>query len=167
MSSWGIFLLLSAIVCSAIVPYRQFHRMRLTLIFGFRVNFNLLALFLLFRNIGLNIPSRLNSWLNFKNKSSPLVLTIFPDIKICLWKEVNIDGRILLHHWRNATLIALKTLNRLSIGSRDMLTVWKSVGLTCLDLNSCCFIGFIRGYHVSYLTKLPWDRCMFLDQQPI
>ena len=69
-----------------------------TLIFGFGVNLNLLALFLLFRNIGLNIPSRLNSWLNFKNKSSPLVLTRFPDINICLWKEVNIDGKLLLHH---------------------------------------------------------------------
>ena len=154
MSSWGIFLVLSAIMCSAIVPSRQFRKMRLTLIFRFRVNLNLLALFLLFRNIGLNLPSRLNNWLNFRNKSSPLVLTGFPNNDIWLWKAVSIDGKLLLHHWRKVTLIDLKSLNRLCLGLMDMLTVWKRVGLTGLDLNSCCFIGFIRGYHVSSLTKL-------------
>ena len=74
-----------------------FFRMRLNLISGFGVNLNPLDLFIIIKNIGLNVPSRLNSWLSFKRKSSPLVLTRFPRSNIWLWRQVSIGGRIPLH----------------------------------------------------------------------
>ena len=136
MSNWGPFFILSEIMWIERIPSRQFLRMRPTLIFGFGMNLNPLAYFILIRNRGSNIPSRLNSWSKLKSRSCPLVLAKFPDNNIWIWKTVSIDGRLLLHHWRKGTLIALKTLNRCSLGSRDMLTIWRSVELTGWDLNS-------------------------------
>ena len=91
--------------------------------FGFGVNLNPLALFIIIKQRGLNFPSRLNSWSSFKSRSSPLVLAIFLGSNIWIWRIVSIGGRLPLHQLRKGTLIASIILNRISLGLKGMLIV--------------------------------------------
>ena len=156
MSSWGILLLLSATMCNGRIHFRQFLRMRLTLISIFGVNLNPLTFFVIIKNRGLNIPSRLNSWSSFKRKLSSLVLARFPDNNVWIWRAVSIGGRLPLHQLRKGTLIASRILNRLSLGLRGISTVWGDVELTGWDLNSNSRLFGVQQNHIGKIFH--WQK---------
>ena len=118
-------LILSATMCNERIYFRQFLRMRLTLISGFGVNLNPLTLFISIKHRGLNLPSRISSWSSFKRKSSPLVLSIFPRSNIWIWREVSIGGMLPLH--LSMSNAQFKTLIQTS-GGCCMMTCNRAVG---------------------------------------